>query len=170
MEFELKLLWVSLLVYVLAGVVAIVALVLGKRPERTVLGLLVAGLLLHGLSIGLRWDRLGHGPYVTMFEILSSNVWSLLFVFSIAYWRYRPIRPIAAFVMPIMFVMMGWLMMTFPGEGHLPPTYKTIWLFVHIGLGKIFLGSMLVSVGLSVVILLRAAGILVDRLAVMPAD
>lgn len=170
MEFELKLLWLAVVAYVIAGVVAIVALVLGKRADRAVIACLGAALALHGYSIGVRWDRLGHGPYVTMFEILSSNVWSLSFVYFLAYLRYRPVRPAAAVVMPIIFILMAWLMFSSPGEGHLPPTYKTVWLYVHIILAKIFLGSLLVSVGLGGIVLMRRAGLLVARLSSMPAD
>jgi ABC-type transport system involved in cytochrome c biogenesis permease subunit len=166
---EANALWGALLAYVAAGVVSIVALLLGKRPDRTVLGLLVGGLALHTLSLALRWERVGHGPFITMFEILSSNLWSLMLVFAFAYWRFRPIRPIAAIVLPILFVMMGWLLTTSPVEGHFPPTYRTIWLYVHVGLGKVFLGAVLVSVGLSAVVLLRAFG-LGGRLARLPAD
>ena len=77
MEQEQLTLWLALLAYVGAGILAIFGTVFGRRPERTVLALLVVGLVLQTLAIGLRWERLGHGPYVTMFEILSSNVWSL---------------------------------------------------------------------------------------------
>ena len=84
---ELKLLWIALVVYVITGCIAIFAVALDKRPERTVLGLLVSALMLQTLAIGLRWERLGHGPYVTMFEILGSNIWSLSLIFAIAYWR-----------------------------------------------------------------------------------
>lgn len=168
MEFELKLLWAGVVAYVVAGTVAIFGVVLGRRPERTVLATLVAGLVLHGASIGLRWARLDHGPFVTMFEILSSNVWSLLCVFSLAYWCIKPIRPVAAVVMPVMFIMMGWLMVTNPGEGHLPPTYHTPWLYIHVSLGKVFLGSVLVAVGLAGVILLRNADIGTVRFARLP--
>src|SRR5512143_2629296 len=122
---ELQTLWTAIVLYVLAGSTAIVGVVLGRRPEKTVLALLLAGLALHTLSLGLRWDRLGHGPFLNMFEILSSNVWSLLLVFSVAYWRVPALRPSAAVVMPILFIMMGWLMLTHPGEGHFPPTYHT---------------------------------------------
>lgn len=170
MELELKFLWGAVVAYVVSGSLSIIAVVLGKRPEKTILGLLAAGLALHGLSIGLRWERLGHGPFVNLFEILSSNVWSLLAVFAIAYWRIRPIRPIAAVVMPILFVMMGWLMLTNPGEGHFPPTYHTPWLYIHVGLGKVFLGAVLVAVGMAGAILLRGAGIGVARLARLPSD
>ena len=49
--------------------------------------LMVAGLVLHTVSIVLRWERLGHGPFVTMYEILSSNVWSMMLAFALTYWR-----------------------------------------------------------------------------------
>lgn len=170
MELELRMLWAAIVAYVVSGSLAVIAVVLGKRPDKTFLGLLVAGLALHGLSIGLRWDRLDHGPFITMFEILSSNVWSLLLVFAIACWRVPAIRPVSAVVMPIMFVMMGWLMMTNPGEGHFPPTYHTPWLYIHVALGKVFLGAVLVAVGMAGVVLLRAAGIGRGRLARLPND
>jgi len=170
MERELQILWIAIVAYVLAGVLAVIGVALGKRPQRTILGLMCAGLALHALSIGLRWERLGHGPFVTLFEILSSNVWSLMLAFAFAYWRIPRIRAAAAVVMPLLFVMMGWLMVAHPGEGHYPATYSTPWLYIHIGLGKVFLGAVLVAVGISGVILLRRAGIGGQRLAQMPQD
>ena len=170
MEQEIQLLWVAVCTYVLTGVIAIFGLVLGKRPDRTVLGLLIVALLLHGTSILLRWDRLDHGPYLTMFEILSSNVWSLLFIYSIAFWRYKSIRPTAAIVLPVMFIMMGWMVLSDTDAGHLPPTYDTTWLVIHILFGKVFLGSVLIAVGMAGVILLRRFNIGVAKLARLPAD
>lgn len=158
MEAELRLLWSALVAYVLAGTLSIFGVVFRKSFDRTYLFLMVAGLLAHALSIGLRWERVGHGPVVTMFEILVSNLWSLLLVFVIAYWRVRVIRPAAAIVMPLMFIMMGWLLMTNPGETQLPATFHTVWLYIHIGFGKVYLGSVLVAVGLSAVILCRRQG------------
>lgn len=170
MAHELQILWAAVIAYVLAGVVAVLGLALGKRPERLVLFLIVSGLLLQGVSIGVRWERLGHGPFVTLFEILNSNVWSLMCAYALTYWRIPRIRASAAVVLPLMFIMLGWLMVAHPGEGHFPPTYTTPWLYIHVGLGKVFLGAVLVAVGLSCVILLRRANIGVSRLRVMPGD
>ncbi|HJV25462.1 MAG TPA: cytochrome c biogenesis protein CcsA [Aromatoleum sp.] len=170
METELQILWAAVVAYVVGGTLAVVTLVLGKRRERTILGLIACGLGLQTLSIALRWERLGHGPFITMFEILCSNVWSLMLAYLIAYWRIPRIRGSAAVVMPLMFIMLGWLMLAHPGEGHFPPTYTTPWLFIHIGLGKVFLGAVLVAVGLSCVILLRRAGIGVSRFQQLPPD
>jgi cytochrome c-type biogenesis protein CcsB len=158
MDTELKFLWAAIVAYVLAGIWSIFGAVLRKDYGRTILVLIGAGLALHTLSLGLRWDRLGHGPFITLFEILSSNVWSLTLVFGLSYWRFPAIRVAAAVVMPILFVLMGWLMLASPEEGHFPPTYHTPWLYIHIGLSKVFLGTLLVAVGMAVCILLRARG------------
>lgn len=168
MTAELAWLWAAVTGYLAAGSLAIIAVVINKRPERTVLALMVAGLVLHAVSLALRWTRLGHGPFLTMFEILSSNVWSLTLVFSLAYWRVRALRPAAVVVMPVLFVMMGWLLSISSAEGHLPPTYHTMWLYVHVGLGKVFLGSVLVAVGIAGIILLRATGMNVAHFAALP--
>lgn len=163
---ELDFLWAALLAYVAAGTLALVL----PRAERAILGALAAGLALHAVSLGLRWERLGHGPFITLFEILSSNVWSLVLVFALAYWRVRAVRPSAAVVLPLLFVMMGWLAVSSPQEGHLPPTYRTLWLYAHVGLGKLFLGAVLVAVGIGGVVLARGVPAARARFAALPDD
>lgn len=170
MALELQLLWAAIVAYVFSGITAIFGLLLKKRPERTVLGFMVLGLVLQAVSLGLRWSRLGHGPFITLFEILSSNVWSLTLIFGLAYWRFRAIRPVAALVMPVLFILMGWLMLASPAEGHFPQTYRTPWLYIHVGLSKVFLGCVLVALGMATVILLRQSAVAGSRLARLPAD
>jgi len=155
MQQETLILWIALVSYTLAGSLAIAGALLRIRVGRPVLVLLFVGIALLTLALGLRWVRLGHGPYTTMFEILASNLWSLSLVYTIALWRLPVVRPTSAIVAPLFFVMMGWLLLSNPGAGNLPATYDTIWLYIHIGLGKIFLGSVLVAVGLAGVILVR---------------
>ena len=162
---EAPLLWSALLAYAVAGSTAIFALALERRAERWILGLLALGLALHGAALAARWIAVGHGPFITLFEILSSNVWSLTLVFTLAYWRVPAVRPAAAFVMPVLFILMGWLLVAHPGEGHFPPTYRTLWLYVHVALGKVFLGAVLVAVGLSGLILARLAAQGLEELA-----
>ena len=169
-QVEALLLWAALLGYVIAGVAAIFGVLLGRRPERGVLALLALGLALHTSSIAVRWVSVGHGPYTNLYEILSSNIWSMLLVFTLAYWRFPAVRPGAAVVMPIMFVLMGWMLVIGSAPGHLPPTYNTVWLYIHVGFAKIFSGALLVSVALAGIILLRRIAALRPRLAWLPAD
>ena len=155
MNFELMALRGALGVYALAGSLAIAGVVLRRSPQPWVFGLAVLGLAMHGVSLGVRWAQLGHGPFITMYEILSSNVWSLLAIFVLACWRYVALRPAAAIVLPLLFVMMAWLALQNPRAGHLPPTYDTAWLYIHVGFGKAFLGAVLIAVGLGGIVLAR---------------
>lgn len=170
MNAETASLWAGIALYTLGGSLAIGGVVLRRRPEAAVLALLVLGLALHGAAIALRWERLGHGPFITMFEILSSNVWSLLAIFALAYWRLPPVRPMAAVVMPVLFVMMAWLATEDPRASHLPPTYHTSLLWFHVGFGKIFLGSVLIAVGLAGIVLARLSAAGAAWFARLPGD
>ena len=170
MELELNTLWAALVIYVAAGSGAIFGVVLRRQPERTILGLLAIGLILHTLSIALRWERLGYGPVFTTFELLTSQVWSMVLIFTLVYWRIRVIRPVAAVVMPVIFIMMGWLLTSNHEGSFLPTVYHTIWLYIHIALGKVHLGALLVAVGIAGVVLMRAANIGRERLARLPDD
>ncbi|MCL5061469.1 MAG: cytochrome c biogenesis protein CcsA [Candidatus Thermoplasmatota archaeon] len=62
-----------------------------------------------------------------------------------------------------------WLLAVSPADSHLPPTYDTPWLWVHVATGKVFLGICLVALGLAGVTLLRRAGF-ARRFRAMPAD
>jgi ABC-type transport system involved in cytochrome c biogenesis permease subunit len=66
--------------------------------------------------------------------------------------------------------MMGWLLTTSPEASHLPPTYHTPWLWVHVGMGKVFLGAVLVALGISGVILWRSLPGRGTRFANLPDD
>jgi len=156
MELELKILWAALVAYVISGCIAIIGVVLKKQKHEVPFQVFLwLALILHTVAIGLRWDRLGFGPFITMFDILSSNVMSLLFFYALAYWKFKPIRPTSAFVLPVMFIMMAWLIVVGPMDSRLPPTYDTIWLYIHIGFGKVFMGAALVALGMALVILSR---------------
>ena len=168
MENEQILLWAALLTYLGAGCLAIVSQIFKKKFELTILFLMSAGLLIHTLSIALRWERLGHGPFNTMFEILSSNIWSLMLFFILVYWRIPKIRAIASIVMPVLFIMLAWIIMTPAHDSYLPATYNTIWLYVHISFGKVFMGSLLIAAALSFVILFRWAELWEDFLSILP--
>tara|TARA_R110002167_G_scaffold12233_5_gene52323 strand:+ start:1185 stop:2003 length:819 start_codon:yes stop_codon:yes gene_type:complete len=154
-EIEQLVLWAALIIYVLAGAVAIVSTLFRQQLEDIFQAILWLGLCTHTAAIGLRWGRLDHGPFLTMFEILSSNIWSVTLFFALTYWRLPIIRPIAAFFVPLQFMMMGWLLLATPGESIFPPTYDTIWLYIHVSFGKVFMGALVIATSLSAIILSR---------------
>lgn len=170
LNIELVSFWTALTGYSLATMLALYALVFFKRPERTLLALMAMGWILHTVAIGARWMRLDHLPVGNTFEMLSANVWGLMAAVVIGYWRLPRLRAIAAIVLPLVIIVMAWMLLTRRVDSALPPTYHTVWLFIHIAFIKLFLGSAFVALGIAGVILLRRAGIGISRFARLPED
>lgn len=170
LQTELVSFWISVVGYSLATVVALYALVFHKQPERTVLGLMLAAWLLHTVAIVARWVRLDHLPVGNSFEMLSANVWGLMAAVVLGYWRLPRLRAFAALALPVVMLIMAWMLLIPTTDSSLPPTYDTVWLFVHIGFIKLFLGAAFMALAIGGIVLLRAAGIGKDRFARLPAD
>ncbi|MFV2056610.1 MAG: cytochrome c biogenesis protein CcsA [Thiohalomonadales bacterium] len=183
---EIPWLWAGLMAYFVATMVSIwgvtprfagVPIVKGRRHEKAVLGMLLLGVLLLAMAIAYRWVRIGHGPWISLFELLMSQLWSLGLVFALLYWRLPGLRPSSVVVLPVMWILGSWVLMLEPTASHFPATYYNEWKWIHVGLGKIFLALMLAGTGLAGVMLIRQsergerwfrqmpANVMVDRLA-----
>jgi len=127
-----------------------------RMNEQLVLWLIVAGVLLLAIALGVRWERLGHGPFVNLYELLTSQLFSLGLIYAIVYWRVPSLRSSAVVVMPLMWMLGTWVLILEPADSRFPPTYNNNWLWAHVGFGKVFLSFCLVGAGLAGVILLRA--------------
>ncbi len=152
---ELLFLWSALILYVASGCTAILTAIVWRKVPSIVPYFFLLGFIIHTLAIAIRWYRVDHGPFVTMFEIVSSNIWSFSLIWLIAFWKIKEIRIPIIFAQPILFMMMAWLLLTPSQETIFPATYHTIWLYIHVGFGKVFLGLFYLAVSLSVIILLR---------------
>jgi ABC-type transport system involved in cytochrome c biogenesis permease subunit len=162
---ELPWLWAGLSAYAVATVLAFrsVAVMASsgaasapvRSNERWLLLLTITGVLLLATSLGVRWERLGHGPFVNLYELLSSQLFSLGLIFSLVYWRVPALRTSAVVVLPLIWLLGAWVLMLEPADSHFPPTYSNNWLWAHVGFGKVFLSFCLVAAGLAGVILLR---------------
>lgn len=170
LKLETIALWSALVCYSLITVMAMFGLVFGKRPERTMLGVMALGVVLHSVAIGARWLRIDHMPVGNGFEMLSANVWGLMVALLVGYWRLSRVRVFAAVVLPVVIMLMAWMLLIPVRESSLPPTYDTVWLYIHIGFIKLFLGCAFVALGISGIVLLRAAGLDGKRFANLPND
>jgi ABC-type transport system involved in cytochrome c biogenesis permease subunit len=126
--------------------------------ERQVLWALWLAVALVAVAVAHRWLRLGHGPFLTLFEVLLSNLFSLGLFYAVAYWRFAAVRPGAVVVLPVLLVLGAWNLSVSPEAVPLPATYDNPWLWVHVGTGKVFLGASLAAAGLAAVSLAGRAG------------
>jgi ABC-type transport system involved in cytochrome c biogenesis permease subunit len=172
---ETALLWLALGAYGLAAVLALPAFgspsKRGVRQAQSLASIaLGTALVLHMLSLATRWQALGHGPFTTMHEILSSNLWSLALVFLLSWWVVREVRGALMVAMPVFLTLAVWLLMADARPGHLPPTYATPLLYLHALVGKLFLGLLLVAVALGAVPLMRKTAWGMRRCVDLPDD
>jgi ABC-type transport system involved in cytochrome c biogenesis permease subunit len=146
--------------------------VTGATPRAALLPPLLVDLALATLAaaIAMRWARLGHGPFLNMFEILASSLVSLGVAWRIASWRLPMVRDGAPVALTLLAVMAAWLLTVNPVDTHLPATYEMGIMWFHILLGKIFLGCALVATAVAGVILARARAWGRERFARMPGD
>ena len=113
--------------------------------------LLAVALLVHAISLGLRWQRIGHGPFIDLHEILSSNLWSLsLAILVFLKLAPRSLQVAAHYASPLPAILLAWLLVTPARDTFLPATYQTVWLYFHVLAGKLFLGLLVLATGLAV--------------------
>lgn len=177
---ELPWLWAGLAAYAIATVIVIRAIVFGnampvgavvnRAYEKYVLILTVSAVALLAMSLAERWVRIGHGPFVNLFELLISQLFSLGLIFAIVYWRFPVIRPAAIIIFPALWVLGIWVLLLDAVAVPNPPTYFNDWKWAHVGFGKVFLGLCLMGTGLAGVILLRGAPRLASWFRQMPSD
>lgn len=122
------------------------------RPRWLLVDLALAAI---ALGIALRWARIGHGPFLNMFEILASSLLSLGVLWRAAALRFPVVRDSAPPVLSLLALLGLWLLAVEPLDSHLPPTYEMPVLWFHVALGKVFLGCALVATGLAGVLLCR---------------
>jgi len=125
-------------------------------PFRSLLFFSFTGLVAHSISLALRWDRVGHGPFINLYEILSSNLWSLLLAYLLFLIWAREHRPAGRYIVPLLALLMFWLLISEPRDTYLPPTYNTLWLYFHVVSGKFFLGLLMLATGVAILEMTRA--------------
>jgi ABC-type transport system involved in cytochrome c biogenesis permease subunit len=156
--------WVLYLGALLVGCSALlawrlVAVPAAHAPARSTTGLALSlhdlALAVLALGIALRWSRIGHGPFLSLFEVLASGLVSLGLVWRLCSLRLPALRDSAPVVLSLLAVMGAWLLVSDSADTLLPPTYEMTILWVHVAMGKIFLGCALVATGLAGVLLAR---------------
>lgn len=148
MIWEIALYWAGTTLYGLGGVLAISGFIF-KKEKLMDLSVWMGGLGLipHGVSIIWRWVSVGHGPYINMYEVMSSDAFVAMAFYLILQWRYRFLRKASFLILPVVFLSMGFGIMSTKEEIPLPPSLRSYWLILHIIFAKLCSASFLVAFG-----------------------
>jgi ABC-type transport system involved in cytochrome c biogenesis permease subunit len=129
-----------------------------KRNSIVVPGTIAVALILATAAIAVRWVREDQGPFLTLYDVLLSNLFSLAFVYLAVYWCVRELRPAAIVVMPLLLLLGVWLVRV-PAEAvPLPATYANYWLWLHVISGKFFFGLCLAAAGGATLLIVGTVG------------
>jgi len=100
-----------------------------------------------------RWLREGQGPFLTLYDVLLSNLFTLNLIYLVIYLRFVRTRVSAMVVLPS-FVLLGIWLLNLPSAAvPLPATFDNPWLWMHVLSGKLFLGFSLVPAALGIILL-----------------
>lgn len=150
------LMWLAVFIYILASIANISGVVFGKgNSERTGYRLALGALALHGCVIAYWWRIVGHGPYMTPSEVLSSDAWVVMGLFLVFQRRYPQIRPASIIVFPGTFLLLALGLFYNPGIRTLPATFRSIWLVFHILFYKIAVSTIVIAFAFSVFYLMK---------------
>lgn len=154
---QVALLWVAVALYAVSTVLFVAAAVFRRegRWPRWAFVLAAIGLLPHAAAIVLRWVEVQHGPYVTFYEVASSDTWVAVALFVFAAWRYQRIRMAGMIVLPVSFLLIGAAVLA-PREGReLIPVLRSYWLVLHVTFAKLAYGPYLIGLGMAVLYMLN---------------
>lgn len=160
--------WGAVVCYTVATLLAVYGAFFGKeRLERWGHAAIWPGLVLHTAGMALWWRIAGHGPYIDRFEVLSAYAWVLVTGFAVFARFYPRIRAAAILVYPATFSMIAVAIFARPEIKQLPPTFRGIWLVLHIVFYDVAFCAVVVALAFSVFYMLKARGRL-GRLRSLP--
>ncbi len=142
--------------YAVSSVIYIYCLVF-KKEEKLNLAASSAliGLMFHSVSIALRWMETGHGPYISMFEVLSKYAWFSVVIFLIVQQKFEKIKIAGFIVMPVSLLIMG-IGSTYSRDIQMiPASLRSYWLVAHVGFASLAFGSILVAVSIAALYILK---------------
>jgi len=151
--------WAGVVCYVAAVVAISYGVFFGNaKAEGFSRIIAIPGLLLHGAGLLLWWRASGHGPYLDRFEVLSSNAWILVLAYLLLVRWYPRVKAAGIVVYPSAFLMMAIGLFIRPEIKTLPPTFRSIWLVLHILFYKIAFAAIIIAFAFSIFFLLKERG------------
>jgi len=151
--------WGAVLLYVAATLLVVAGAFFDReRVERWGHRVVWPGVALHSAGLAAWWEIAGHGPYVNRFEVLSKYAWILVVGFGVFVRFYPRIRTTAIVVYPITFLMVAIGIFTRPEVRQLPPTFRGIWLVLHVLFYNVAFCALVIALAFSLFFLLRSRG------------
>ena len=142
--------------YAISSILYIYCFVFKKEAKpKIALSSAVIGLIFQSISIAMRWIETEHGPYITMYEVLSKYAWFSVVVFLLVQHKYEKIKIAGFMVMPAVLLMMG-VGSTYSRDIQtIPASLRSYWLIAHVVFANLAFGSLLIASAIAGLYLLK---------------
>jgi ABC-type transport system involved in cytochrome c biogenesis permease subunit len=130
----------------------------GRQAWPTVSLVLSIVLVLLTAAVAGRWMRESQGPFLTLYDVLLSNLFSLTLVYLVAAWLVPALRKSSAIVVTFLALLGIWSLTVSAVAVPLPATFDNPWLWLHVTAGKLFLGLCLPAAATALWLLVRRKG------------
>jgi ABC-type transport system involved in cytochrome c biogenesis permease subunit len=161
---EKSLLVAGISILVIASVADVLLRVRQRSSVATTNGLIGLAVMMLAVAIAGRWIREQQGPFLTLYDVLLSNLFSLGLICLVTYSVAPRLRVTTVVVLPILVLLGLWLLTVPPEAIPLPATFDNSWLWLHVTAGKIFLGLCLVAAAASMLLIIEHYGLPGGRL------
>ena len=153
---ELVAVWGAIVGYVVASVLFVVGAFLGK--PRMLSAAVVAswmGLASQALAIGLRWVRVGHGPYLGFYEVASLLAFLSVLGFLLLQRAYPGLRVGGVVALPLAFLILGATLLVNNEARAVTGSLASFWLAIHVVFANLAYGFYVAAFVLAVAYLMR---------------
>jgi len=171
---EIVLTWLALTFYAAATAMFAIGVVFSKDKLATrAVWASTLGLALQTLSLGVRWERVGHGPYLGFYEVAAALVLFTVAAFVVTTWRNPRLAGAGIAIMPVALLLLGGSMLGQTSEVAMTAKLTSWWLFIHVAFANLAFGVFALSFGCAVVYVVRersAHGKWAQRFEKLPAQ
>lgn len=156
MTLEVVLTWIALTFYAAATAMSATGVVFSKEKlTRQAVGAGGIGLVFQVVSLGVRWQRVGHGPYLGFYEVASALVLFAVAAFVVAAWRNPRLAGAGVGIMPVALLLLGGAMLAQKTAMPITAKLASWWLFVHVMFANLAFGAFALSFGCAIVYVVR---------------
>jgi len=153
---EKYLLIAGLTTIVVTALLRFAMLARGKEPWWPMATGLIVTLLFLFAALTTRWLRESQGPFLTLYDVLLSNLFSLSLVFLVAASLVPALRASTMIVLVFLASLGAWSLIVAADAVPLPATFDNPWLWLHVVSGKLFLGLCMLAAATASLMLSRS--------------
>jgi cytochrome c-type biogenesis protein CcsB len=174
MFMEIVFLWLAIATYAVSAILFIFGVIFEREGiTRWAFNAAVLALVPHFVSLGIRWERLGHGPYLGFYEACSTlSIFSVV-TFALLTWRQRRFKTAGIAVMPVVVLVVAGTMLAPKGGMEITANLASYWLVIHVVFANLAFGTFVASFALAIAYLVRensAGGRWAHHLAKLPSQ